>query len=174
MNRYRIIILLICFTLLPEVLADYPFEKIFTVKSQRIQLDRQRLQSQTTQLPAEVPKSDAPIEQLSKTKRIRFSGYLKRNDGSEIYWHEGKTELGGLPLDVSVEKADTNGEFIFRTADSQALLKPGQIWLIDKEKVVERYELQGSETQSGGMNRPELKQDSDPEKQAKLDDALKK
>ncbi|MBL4681631.1 MAG: hypothetical protein JKY88_13030 [Pseudomonadales bacterium] len=131
---------------MPKVLADTPFEKIFTEKNQRYQLDKLRLQSEGNQENPDSKEDQISVEknqvkQLSKTHKVRFGGYITHQNGSEVYWVDGETELGESARDVRVERDEANKKFIFHTSDSQTSLKPGQVWLVDKEQIVERYQL---------------------------------
>jgi len=144
MKHYRTVLMILYATLVSEVLAEpeYPFEKIFTVNNQRYQIDKLRLQSDELEKPSKSSSDKNPVEQLSKTQRVRFSGYLLREGGSEVYWLDGKTVLGETALDVSVERDQGNKHFIFKTSDDQTILKPGQVWVVDKSKIVENYEVE--------------------------------
>jgi len=153
MNLCRIVVTLICLTLVPKVMADTPFEKIFTEKNQRYQLDKLRLQSEGKQKNTDVKEDQISVEksqakQLSKTHKVRFGGYITHQNGAEVYWVDGETELGESARDVRVERDEANKKFIFHTSDSQASLKPGQVWLVDKEQIVERYQLNQDEIEA--------------------------
>ncbi|MFT7685393.1 MAG: hypothetical protein ACI9FB_000736 [Candidatus Azotimanducaceae bacterium] len=142
-------LLLVLITLsigLPSVAAEeldenYPFGKIFTIKNQRISLDRMRLQKTKQGSESQISKILVEEEQLSNTREVSFSGYMTQKDGSQVFWVNGKTELGNRAKDISIGKTSDADNFVFQVSSDRAKLKPGQVWLLDEDKVIEKYEV---------------------------------
>ena len=141
-----IMILISTYTKLSSVYAEelnenYPFGKIFTVKNQRISLDRIRTKKTTQGGQHQNPEVIVENKALSNTQEVSFTGYITQKDGSRLFWVDGKTELGNPAKDISVENTSSVNKFIFQVSNDRAQLKPGQVWLLGEKKVLEKYEV---------------------------------
>ncbi|MEE4660720.1 MAG: hypothetical protein V2J89_09640 [Halieaceae bacterium] len=138
---FRALALALFVLTLPAVAqSEYPFDRIFTTPEERRMLDAQRRGEQVDALPGR------SVEVAPESDRVTFSGYLLRADGSQIVWVDGESDVN----DESASRAGAEhgairpgeGSVEFRARDSRRQLKPGQVWLLDRDEVVEGYEAQ--------------------------------
>ncbi|MBO6557817.1 MAG: hypothetical protein JJ957_15020 [Pseudomonadales bacterium] len=130
--------ILILFSSVCAAAEDYPFGRLFTAPTERTQLDDLR--------KGIVPESEAQVVQQpllqsldASTTQIKFSGYVRRSDGSSVIWIDGKSDLTGDQEEVGRLLPDGN-EAQFRSAEGEAKLKPGQTWHIEKGLVTDAYQ----------------------------------
>ena len=126
---------------LAQAQPAYPFDRIFTTPEERRMLDAQRRGE-----VADAPSGPA-VEVAPETDAVRFSGYVLRSDGSQNVWIDGKSNLGqevaGTASAAGAEYGRLRageGSMEFRARDSRQRLKPGQVWLLNRNEVVEGYE----------------------------------
>ena len=127
------LISVICFISSSTVYADYDeadLKKLFTDKSQRIQIDAARSGNYTG-------------SELKKTSEINVSGYVKRGDGRSVVWVNDKSTLDNLKMgDVRVHHSSIgkNKKVTISVDGKTAQLKPGETWIKETGKVVDSHE----------------------------------
>ena len=115
------------------VYAEYDeadLKKLFTDKSQRIQIDAARNGSYTGSEP----------ENISE---INLSGYVKRGDGRSVVWVNNKSTLDNSRIgDVKVHQSSIgkNKKVTISVDGKTAQLKPGETWIKETGKVVDSHE----------------------------------
>lgn len=125
--------------------TGYPFGRVFTTPEQRQQLDLYR---DTGVLGADAApqQADTFVESTAApaSDRLRFSGYMTHSNGSEMIWVDSRSELsGGVSGSNGVAhgKVQSDGGSVqFRARSNQANLKPGQLWLLNEDEVVEVFD----------------------------------
>ena len=104
--------------------------KLFTDKSQRLQIDAARSGKNTGTVP----------EQADK---VNMSGYLKRSDGKNVVWVNGENTLDSSEIGsvkVYPKAIDENDKKVPVNVDGNRLyLKPGETWSKSTGKVKENY-----------------------------------
>lgn len=128
---------------------DYPFGRLFTAASERQDLDaiKRGLKpaASTVSDKVVVPLEPALDENVSS---VRFSGYIRRADGSVVLWVDGATDLSGRSDEQYKQQfVGRNNEALFTTsnnslidsAEQQVRLRVGQTWIISEDSVVEVY-----------------------------------
>ncbi|MEM0953018.1 MAG: hypothetical protein AAGI24_02655 [Pseudomonadota bacterium] len=116
----------------------YPFDRVFTTPEERRLLDAQR-RGEVLDMP-----TDRAVEVAPETDKVRFSGYVLRSDGSQNVWIDGKSNIS--EESVSAAGAEHGrvrpgeGSMEFRARENSRRLKPGQVWLLNRNEVVEGYE----------------------------------
>lgn len=81
-------------------------------------------------------------EEPEAIERVRLSGIVLRDDGRHMVWLDGRSVLSDTP---PIPQAFPR--FVRRPGDAVPVyydnrfeqLKPGQVWLVDKQRVVEGY-----------------------------------
>ncbi len=116
-----------------EVYADYDvrqLKKLFTTVQQRKHIDDMR-HGKVMQLHKE-----------KKTDRVIVSGYVKRSDGKNVVWVNGKNTLTGNSIHgikVDPESINDLGQVILSIDGKQLKLKPGQSWSRRRTGVAARH-----------------------------------
>lgn len=120
---------------------DYPFGRLFTAAEQRQDLDVIKRGGATAAATIEKQVAIEPGPKLdAKAKSVRFSGYVRRADGSVALWIDGSTDLSGnSDSEYSRQLTNEAGEVLFVSSDQQMRLRVGQTWLVEEETVVEVY-----------------------------------
>ncbi|MEP5763834.1 MAG: hypothetical protein ABJ308_04540 [Halieaceae bacterium] len=149
----RVYVCMLCCGLAAPVLAEnsYPFDRIFTTPQERRELDefRRTGRSATPALAVELEQGPASAK---AAEQVRFSGYMVRSDGSQMVWVDGRSQLstessrnagvvqGKIPA-VTDGGADAGAQSLrFKSRESEASLKPGQVWMLNEGRVVESYD----------------------------------
>ena len=129
---------------------EYPFGRLFTAADERQNLDAIKRGNKASALAVEdtvtVPMEPALTQDTSS---VRFSGYIKRADGSVVLWVDGETDLSGRSdAQYKQRLSSENREALFSArsnpssdgSDQQVRLRVGQTWMIDEGSVVEIYQ----------------------------------
>lgn len=124
------------------VMADDPFDRVFTTPEQRRALDAYRESGANVPEPEQATNDSADIPE---TEKVRFSGYLLRSDGRQTFWVDGQSEVAGESsgkAGASHGRVRRGEEAVqFRARRESRDLKPGQVWLLNEDKVIEGYQL---------------------------------
>ena len=124
---------LFCMVCSNVLYADYDeadLRKLFTDKSQRIQIDAARNGNYTGSEP-------------EKISEINLSGYVKRGDGRSVVWVNNKSTLDNSKMgDVKVHQSSIgkNKKVTISVDGKTARLKPGETWIKETGKVVDSHE----------------------------------
>ncbi len=120
------------------------FDRLFTTTEQRRFLDRKRLNGDTgdnVELITNNPKTS--VDNVIEKPEVRLSGVLLREDGRNMVWVNGQSELS-TRQDKTVKANKPKSGSISVSVHSQqrsARLKPGQVWLLDQRRVEESYKV---------------------------------
>lgn len=123
----------VCFMCSSTVYAEYDesdLKKLFTDKSQRIQIDAARNGNYNGSEPEE-------------TSEINLSGYVKRADGRSVVWVNDKSTLDNAKIgDIRVHHSSIgkNKKVTISVDGKTARLKPGETWIKETGKVVDSHE----------------------------------
>lgn len=125
--------------------ADYPFDRVFTTPEERRALDAYRRDGEL------LPEQDAASSdgtggaEVPETEKVRFSGYLLRSDGRQTVWVDGQSTVSSSEVGNAgaIHGRVHRGEeaLQFRARREARKLKPGQVWLLNEDRVMEGYEL---------------------------------
>ena len=120
---------------------DYPFGRLFTAAEQRQGLDVIKRGGAAVAAPIENRVTIEPGPKLdAKANSVRFSGYVRRADGSIVLWVDGSTDLSGnSDSEYSRQLNNEDDEALFVSSDQQMRLRVGQTWIVEEETVVEVY-----------------------------------
>jgi len=141
---------------------SYPFGRLFTGSNERLILDRlKRDQSRGVRKETAGSEIDPPediIDEALLTEEIssemRFSGYVRRSDGTTTLWVDGTSNPAGQPT-TKGQLAESTGEGTFHSQGLETQLRPGQTWRIDTNSVVEVYQLQTPSTEEPSASQKE-------------------
>lgn len=123
------------------VLADAGFDRFFTDKKTRMQLDQAREQHSLIS-----PRGGAAVNQAEELvlPDVRLDGMIIRNDGSAKVWinstgsiHE---ETLGDKVEHNAHRAKDGSIRITLPSGKTVKLKPGQVYSMETERVSEAYE----------------------------------
>ncbi len=137
---------------------DYPFDRLFSDASERSRLDRVRAGTERPQSDQQAP---PPVERVAVSEldetvqKVEFSGYVRRSDGTIVLWVDGTSNPGNG--NSPGELLDASNEALFRAADKEQRLKPGQTWVIGLDTVADTYEeviLPPTDPENGGYDIP--------------------
>ncbi len=121
----------------------YPFDRVFTTPQERSALDALRRGEMSG-----LDDTARAVEVAPQSDQVRFSGYILRSDGTQDVWVDGRSQLYGKSESAARTQHGSlrSGEGVveFRARDTQRVLKPGQVWLLNPDVVLESFEASGS------------------------------
>lgn len=116
------------------------FGRLFTSPEERRALDGLKLNQQIngSALPAEPIVLPTPVV-TNAPSEVRFSGFIRRSDGTYAIWINGLSELSGANLPIESARFSKNNDATLVTTGQQAAMKPGQIWSLESNTIREGY-----------------------------------
>jgi hypothetical protein len=116
------------------------FGRLFTSPEERRVLDATK-RNQALALP-NAPIIPEPIQAPVVTNapdEVRFSGYIRRHDGTYAIWVNGQSALSKADSPIEVAKFKSASEATLTTSGQQATMRPGQIWSLQSNTIREGY-----------------------------------
>ncbi len=145
-----LIITLSCQSILASAEELYPFGRLFTDPVERRILDniRENVDMNTDETAQEIP--DLPDRTLDDTSSVvRFSGYMQRENGDYLVWINGESILSKSDKIVPyAELIPGEKRAVLRANNQQAILKPGQVWLLEPNEIQESYDYRPTKMQT--------------------------
>lgn len=150
--------------------TEYPFERLFTTADERRQLDQARQQGKVSNEFS--PGVDAPILLKAARREVRLSGFVRRADGKNMVWIDGKSELSAGKDDTTA----AHGRVISKSLQvplqferRSATLKPGQVWILNETKngsptIKEVYQVHPSGHSSDKQLPEPISKEAEPQK----------
>ncbi|MFN3238354.1 MAG: hypothetical protein ACE37D_15010 [Pseudomonadales bacterium] len=114
--------------------------RLFTSAEERRSLDSIK-RNQELALPdtAILPEAiQAPVV-TNAPDEVRFSGYIRRHDGTYAIWVNGQSALSQADSAIEVAKFKSANEATLTTSGQQATMRPGQIWSLQSNTIREGY-----------------------------------
>lgn len=136
---------------------DLPFGRVFTSPEERKKLDglREKIALDANFVNEEIAAAAkaSPASEAPKKEDIQLSGYILREDGSAMIWINGRSELSGLnSQEVKTTTPRANqAQVTVRMQGKARSLKPGQIWSLNKDRVLESYLTEPTKTLAGSQ-----------------------
>lgn len=112
--------------------------RLFTSPDERKQLDELRTNqdSSETFVPV-VPTSNPTV--TTTADELRFSGFIKRADGSYAIWVNGQSNLSNQDSQIEQAQFLMSPEATLTAKGQEATMKPGQIWSLESNTIREGY-----------------------------------
>lgn len=120
----------------PVAAEPYPFDRVFTTPAERVYLDAVKAGSDP---PAQ---QTAAEPQRRADNSVAVSGVMIRGDGQTMVWIDGKSTLSATPYyqDIATRALTSSpGLIAVQLQQKRKTLKPGQVWLLNDNRVVEAY-----------------------------------
>ncbi len=140
---------------------DVPFERLFTTEIERKSLNQNRYDYFGDILPINIEKNKIKTEprtEIEQNNNVTLSGIAIRPDGKHILWIDGKVQYSDYPNNNSYKTRLVNNNLTkirISTGEKRKTLKPGQVWSLTDNKVIENYEfqkIQKEKTASNSLN----------------------
>ncbi len=142
--------------------ADYPFDRVFTTPEERRVLDAYRRDGELLPERGAASSDSADSAAVPETEKVRFSGYLLRSDGRQTVWVDGQSDVSSSEVGNAgaIHGRVRRGEeaLQFRARREARKLKPGQVWLLNEDRVMEGYEL--SQEAASAEGQPDVDSES--------------
>lgn len=144
----RLIGVFLCLPILavPAFAEQYPFDRVFTTQQQRqIMDDLRKGETFDSEQPLHVEKKENNIA----AERYLVSGIILRDDGKHMVWINGKSELSNAHRgsDLNISRPNPYSKRVrLSTEKNTQSAKPGQVWLVNSNRVKESYELTKSDS----------------------------
>lgn len=120
------------------------FGRLFTLPQQRQFLDNQRGPAGKRKPVEIIANTQVPASSKTEVKpEVKLSGILLREDGRNMVWVNGQSELSPHKDDKVKAYKPKPGSLSVSVYSQQrsARLKPGQVWLLDERRVEEAYKV---------------------------------
>ena len=122
-------------------------DRLFSTAAQRAHLDQ--LRHNNTPETASPPSQNLAPQPVKKLAPVSLEGIVRRSDGSEVIWINGKAVEQHQTADGIVVRQgpDQHHRVLIGTTDTRryARLKPGQTWDRERRRVVENHQMQNGE-----------------------------
>ena len=119
-------------------------DRLFSTAAQRAHLDQ--LRHNNTPETASPPSPDSAPQPVKKLAPVSLEGIVRRSDGSEVIWINGKAvERQQIADGIVIRQGpDQHHRVLIETTDTRrsARLKPGQTWDRERRRVVENHQFQ--------------------------------
>jgi hypothetical protein len=129
-------------------LGQVPFKRLFTTTEQRLALDEWRRHGglQNPQVSGiNANETTTPEPTFNATQPVKLSGILLRADGKNTVWVNGNIDTkedGNYAHDIRGNSLQSGSVKVpLRNINSDAILKPGQVWVPDSKRVEEAYQI---------------------------------
>ncbi len=142
----RSLLIALVFYSVPSLAQErLPFDRVFTSPQQRQMLEQIREDGEEAQTDISQQIELAPTPE---TQTVTFSGYVRRSDGSQVLFIDGQSDFTRDLGEAGTQRAvllEGNESVTFQARERSTQLKPGQVWLLDEDEVVESYEVASPE-----------------------------
>ncbi len=124
------LLLILCSSMTHAGYDAADLKKLFTDKTQRVQIDAAR-------------SGNFSGEERQQTQKIKVSGYVTRSDGKSVVWVNNKSTLDNSRIgDVKVHQSNIGKDkkVTISVDNKTTRLKPGETWYKETGKIVDDQE----------------------------------